>query len=46
MAVGTGINYDSYAFRYAKKNRYVPIISCGIVINSNEAYLETMKKEN
>lgn len=44
MAVGTGINYDSYAFRYAKKNRYVPIISCGIVINSNEAYIETMKE--
>jgi len=38
MCVGCGIDSSEYAFRYAKNNKFQPILGCGVVINSKEAY--------
>ncbi len=44
MQVGTGIDFDSYAFAYAKRGKK-PAVSCGVVIDGEQAILEMMPLE-
>lgn len=44
MQVGTGIDFDAYAFAYAKRGKK-PSVSCGVVIDGEQAILETMPLE-
>lgn len=41
MQCGTGIDFDQYAFAYAKSGRK-PSISCGVVLNGTQALLVPM----
>lgn len=41
MQVGTGIDNSAYAFAYSK-NHPKPVLSCGVVIDGKQAYLEPM----
>lgn len=41
MQVGTGINFDEYAFAYAKAGKK-PAVSCGVVIGGKQAFLIPM----
>lgn len=45
LAVGCGIDESKYAFRYGKNNKMKPVLGCGIVINSEEAYAIRMTKK-
>lgn len=42
MQVGTGIDFESYAFAYAKAGKK-PAISCGVVIGGKQAFLLPME---
>jgi predicted phosphodiesterase len=42
MQVGTGIDFDSYAFAYAKAGKK-PAISCGVVLNGAQAFVIPME---
>lgn len=42
MQVGTGIDFDKYAFAYAKAGRK-PAISCGVVLGGVQAFLIPME---
>ena len=44
MQVGTGIDFDAYAFAYAKRGKR-PAVSCGVVIDGESAILEMMPLE-
>lgn len=41
MQVGTGIDFDSYSFAYAKRGKK-PAISCGVVLNGTDPFLIPM----
>lgn len=41
MQVGTGIDFDQYAFGYAKRGKK-PAVSCGVVLDGNTAINEMM----
>ena len=40
MAVGCGVDIDKIAFAYGKHFKHKPIISCGIVIDGMDFYVE------
>jgi len=42
MQVGTGIDFDAYAFGYAKRGKK-PALSCGVIINGSQAFLMPME---
>lgn len=42
MQVGTGIDFDSYSFAYAKRGKK-PAVSCGVVINGKHPILIPME---
>lgn len=42
MNVGCGIDYDKYAFNYARNTPYKPVLSCGIVRNGKNPQIITM----
>lgn len=44
MQIGTGIDFDAYAFAYAKRGRK-PAVSCGVVLNGETAIVEMMPLE-
>lgn len=41
MQVGTGIDFDAYAFGYAKRGKK-PAVSCGVVLNGSQPFLIPM----
>ena len=41
MQVGSGIDFDQYAFGYAQRGKK-PVVSCGVVLNGQTAILELM----
>ena len=44
MAVGCGVERDTYAFDYSKNHTVKPVLSCGVVLNEgNDAQLVPMK---
>ncbi len=45
MNVGCGVDIKAYAFAYNKKNKFRPLIGCGIVYSSNYAIWVPMGKE-
>ncbi len=42
MQVGTGIDFNSYAFNYAKRGKQ-PQLSCGVVLEGKEAFVIPMR---
>lgn len=45
MCCGCGINENAYAFRYGKNAKMRPVLGCGIVLSSKEAYTVKMGEE-
>jgi hypothetical protein len=43
MIVGCGIDFNKYAFNYARASKKPNILSCGVVTNERVPILETMK---
>ena len=41
MQVGTGIDFDQYAFAYAQRGKK-PVVSCGVVLDGQTAIVELM----
>ena len=44
MQIGTGIDFDAYAFAYAKRGKK-PAVSCGVVLDGESAIVEMMPLE-
>ncbi len=44
MQCGTGIDFESYAFAYAKRGKQ-PAVSCGVILEGESAILEMMPLE-
>ena len=44
MCVGCGIDETAYAFKYGKNAKMKPILGCGVVISSTEAYAIKMEQ--
>lgn len=42
MQVGTGIDFDAYAFGYAKRGKK-PAVSCGVILNGTQPFLIPMR---
>lgn len=45
MYCGCLLNESSYAFNYAKDNKYKPVLGCGIVVDETEAYFIPYKED-
>lgn len=43
MNVGCGVDHELLQFEYGQKFKFKPVISCGVVVGGDDAYLETMK---